>query len=905
MDEQRWRQIEGLFTEALEIPAPSRAAFLAAKTAGDEDLRREVEALLACDRPAESLIETPAALMRELTVGMEGRRAGPFLLTRLIGEGGMGAVYEGVRDGDEFQMRAAVKVVPRGMDSAAMLARFRQERQILARLEHPFIARLLDGGATQDGLPYFAMEYVDGAPITEFCKSRGMRIDEKLLLFRLVCEAVQFAHQNLVVHRDIKPSNILVTREGVPKLLDFGIAKVLEQGPNLATTWREMRIFTPDYASPEQARGATIGTGTDIYSLGAVLYELVSGAKPHRFPSDSLEDMERTIVEEEIERPSAVAPSTLRKELEGDIDKIVAMAMRKEPQRRYNSAAELAEDIRRHLEGLPVVAHESNFRYRAAKFIQRNKLAVGAAVLTTLSLVAGIAASTSQARRAERRFQLVRELAHSLLHELHDEVEKLPGSLPARSAMVQTVTKYLDRLAQDSSDPRLDLEIGRAYFRVAAIEGHPNHANLGKARLAREHTQRALEIFGRLTGQAETKADAFQELVVTHVEAAIVEESLGRRNEMEAHLRKAAAVAEDADRQELRLKPDSLVSLRLRLADADQQRGDAKAELDNVQKAVEIARDWASREPTRTTLNALRDASAQLANAYVHAGQLEQAREAFRATFQVSENLMRLPGSDDRQRYGLIGVHRLYGDVLGAPDAPNLGLEAEAIEQYDRAIALGELLVARQSEDATARRKLADAYCRMGLLLTQKQPEKARIAFDKANKLADDLLANEPDSTQNKGMLADALIGYGRLLLAQRNAAAALATLQRASKVQQALEEDSPDSIWIRRGTSQVHRLLGEALAQHGERNEAVARLHIGLDAAERVLARVPASLYHQMDRADAWEALGTWAAGVEGQERASGWKRQSLALWQLWKREGKAPAYAEQRIQRLMKSRL
>lgn len=902
MDELRWRRIEELFTEALEIPAASRAAFLAAKTGADESLRREVEALLECDRPGEALIESPTGLLQDVGLGMEGRRAGPFLLTRLIGEGGMGAVYEGVREGDEFEMRAAVKVLPRGMDSAAMLARFRQERQILARLEHPFIARFLDGGATSDGLPYFAMEYVDGAPITSYCNARGLSIEERLRLFRLVCEAVQFAHQNLVVHRDIKPSNILVTREGVPKLLDFGIAKVLEQGPAVATTWRELRIFTPDYASPEQARGGSIGTGSDIYSLGAVLYELLSGAKPHRFASESLEDMERTIVEEEPEKPSAVAPAALRRDLEGDIDKIVAMAMRKESQRRYSSAAELAEDIRRHLEGLPVAAHENNRRYRAAKFIRRNRLAVGAAVLLALSLVAGIAASTLQARRAERRFQLVRELAHSLLHELHDEVEKLPGSLPARGAMVQTVTRYLDRLAQDSTDPRLNLEIGRAYFRVASIEGHPNHANLGKVRLAREHTQRAMAIFESLTNEADTKAEAFQELVITHVEAAIVEEALGRRADMEAHLRKAVAMAEEAARQDLRLKPDSLVSLHLRLADAVQQRGDAKAELENVAKAVEIAQEWAAREPARTVLNSLRDATAQLANAHVHAGQLEQARQAFEETFRVSERLMRLPDSDDRQRYGLIGVHRLFGDVLGAPDAPNLGLEAEAAEQYRQAIALGELLVAKQPHDATARRKLADAYCRMGWLLTQKEPQRALEIFEKATKLAEDLLAAEPENMQNRGALADALIGVGRWQLVQGKAGAALLTLARATGEQEALELASPDSIWIQRGTSQVHRLAGEALALQGERDHALARLQVGLAAADRVLAQAPGSLYHQMDRADAWESLGTLGAGREA--ASPDWKRRSLALWQSWKREGKALLYADKRIQKLAKSR-
>ncbi|MFN0104810.1 MAG: protein kinase domain-containing protein [Bryobacteraceae bacterium] len=919
MTDERWRQIDELFTRAVAVPAADRAAFLASACGGDRELHREVESLLACDAPDEELIEISTGLRESVastlaggTTALEGRRAGPYRLTRLVGQGGMGAVYQAVRDDDVYQKHVAVKLLKRGMDTDVMLARFRRERQILAKLEHPFIARLMDGGATEDGLPYFVMEYVDGIPITTYCRERNFSIPERLRLFRLVCEAVQFAHQNLVIHRDIKPSNILATREGIPKLLDFGIAKALEPGASgeMTATQREFRMFTPDYASPEQVRGSSISTATDIYSLGAVLYELLTGQRPHRFPSGSSAEMERTIRELEPEKPSAAAGGRLRRELAGDLDNIVLTSLRKEPQRRYASAAELSEDIRRHLEALPIAAQEDRWSYRAGKFMRRNRLAVGAAALVAASLLAGIATTTIQARRAERRFQLVRELAGTLLYDLHDQVETLPGSMPVRVSIVRTVAQYLDRLAQDSGDPRLDLEIARAYFRVAAIEGHPFHANLGRTTVAREHTRKALAIFEQLTGRPETRAEAFQALVISHVEAAIVEETLGNRAAGESHLRRAGEAARQASSQYgLHLSPDSLSSLHLRLADADQHRGDIQSELANVTKAVEITGKWAEADPGQTPLNALRDASSQLANAYAHAGQLEQARDAFQDALAVSGRLLRVPGTGDKQRYGLIGVHRLFGDVLGAPDAPNLGRTAEAMAQYRAAAALGERLTERESRDLSARRNLADSYCRMGLLLTESQPAEALSYYAKANELAMELTAAEPRNTQNTGALADALIGEGRVLIRLGKNAEALRKLVRVIEIQKNLETAVPGSIWIRRGTSQAYRLAGLAHLHLGDGKQAEANYRDGLAAADRVLEKAPKSLYHHLDRADQLEAFGDYylrlaaKPGTSREDRgkwlneARSWYQKSLAIWQDWKARGLAAEFAGRRL--------
>jgi tRNA A-37 threonylcarbamoyl transferase component Bud32 len=533
MTADRWRQIQEVFQQAIEVPEEERTAFLDGVCRGDDDLRRELDSLLLCDTPGQLLVDLPCARGAREGSGapeyeLTGQRIGPYRIARLIGHGGMGSVYLGSRDDQHYRKQVAIKLLKRGMDTDFMLSRFRQERQILANLEHPYIARLLDGGATHDALPYFVMEYVDGVPLTNFCIEKDLSIPERLRLFCLVCEAVQHAHQNLVVHRDIKPGNILTTKEGVPKLLDFGIAKVIDydRATTLTLTQPGLRLLTPDYASPEHVRGAPITTASDIYSLGAVLYEMLSGVRPHRFPFASVADLEKAICTTDPEKPSLAAgqnsglPPNVRKQrkrqVSGDLDKIVLTAMSRDPRRRYASAAELSADLVRHLEGLPVTAREDRLAYRAGKFIRRHHTGIAALLLVMASLVGGTLATTVQARRAERRFQLVRGLANSMLFELHDEMAKLPGSTALQASAIRTVVSYLDRLAEDASrDDQLDLEIAMAYERAGTLEGHPFRSNLGHGGAALTNYRKALVIYERLANRPSVRTQAIRGLVDT------------------------------------------------------------------------------------------------------------------------------------------------------------------------------------------------------------------------------------------------------------------------------------------------------------------------------------------------------------------------------------------------------
>ena len=415
MTPERWQKVEELFHLSLEREASQRAAFLDEACAGDPDLRGKVESLLAYDEQESDFLETPASGVRgdwldeDQPGPMTGRRIGPYQVTREIGHGGMGAVYLAVRADDQYQKQVAIKLIKRGMDTETILRRFRTERQILANLDHPNIAKLLDGGTTEEGLSYFIMDYVDGLPIDMYCDTQKLTTVERLRLFRTVCSAVAYAHQNRVVHRDLKPGNILVTAQGVVKLLDFGVAKLLNPEASSKTTGSTaaaLRPMTPEYASPEQVRGSVITPASDIYSLGVLLYELLTGHRPYRVRSRTPQEIEHVICEEAPEKPSTVIgrveeapdrdrpltpasvsetregqPEKLRRRLAGDLDTIVLMALRKEPERRYGSVEQFSEDIRRHLEGLPVIARKDAFWYRSAKFIKRNKAAVLAATL--------------------------------------------------------------------------------------------------------------------------------------------------------------------------------------------------------------------------------------------------------------------------------------------------------------------------------------------------------------------------------------------------------------------------------------------------------------------------------------------------------------------------------------------
>jgi eukaryotic-like serine/threonine-protein kinase len=510
MNPNRVSKISEILEGALALDPVHRIAYLDGVCGSDTELRAEIDSLIDSHERAGSRFLQEAWLDAKPVAtdeGQSGRRIGPYRIQERLGRGGMGEVFLAVRDDGQYEKKVALKLVRAGYATAGILERFRGERQILAELDHPNIARLLDGGTTETGIPYLVMELVEGVPIDEFCRKRELSITERLRLFLQVCSAVQFAHQRLVIHRDIKPGNILVTPGGVPKLLDFGIAKMLDPMGSVEAT--QMRPFTPEYASPEQVRGEPVSTATDAYSLGVVLYELLTGCSPYRLHTRTAGRLAEAITSQEPERPSSSVhrgggPARLERQLRGDLDFILLKALRKEPEKRYVSAEHLAEDIQRYLDRLPVTARKGTWSYRAGRLIRRHRAAVAGAMLAFVTLIAGIVVTAREARiaeanrrRAEARFNDVRKLAHSLIFDIHDSIRTLPGATDARKLILDRSLEYLDSLAKESgNDPDLLRELATAYSRIGNLQGNPseNGGSLGDSKAAAVSLRKSLEL---------------------------------------------------------------------------------------------------------------------------------------------------------------------------------------------------------------------------------------------------------------------------------------------------------------------------------------------------------------------------------------------------------------------------
>lgn len=506
MQPDRAERVAEIVERALEVEIGERGPLLVQLCGDDRELFVEVASLLHFQEKARDFIEKPAVesvaeILASERCGLQtGDVLDSYTIISLIGEGGMGEVY--LADDTTLGRKVAIKLLKSGLGTANIIRHFEEEERILAGLTHPNIARLYGGALTRNGLPYFVMEYVDGQRLDDYCRDYALAIGERLELFRKICSALAYAHQRLVIHRDIKPANIRVTAEGEPKLLDFGIAKLLDPGTAaIEQTMTLGAVMTPEYASPEQVRGETMMTASDVYSLGVVLYELLTEQKPYKIENRTPAAIARAITDQDPTKPSAAVARSdspeinSRKLLRGDLDNIVLKALRKEPERRYSTVGQFSEDIRRYLEGLPVTASKGTFSYRAEKFIKRNKIAVAATTLIALSLIAGIFATTFEARRANRRFNEVRRLAHSLMFEIHDSVKDLQGATPTRRLIVSRALEYLDSLAREAGrDISLQRELATAYEKVGDIQGNPFYANLGDTDGALASYRKALAI---------------------------------------------------------------------------------------------------------------------------------------------------------------------------------------------------------------------------------------------------------------------------------------------------------------------------------------------------------------------------------------------------------------------------
>jgi serine/threonine-protein kinase len=515
VDTEKWQKVKAVFYAALDLPTAERLSFVRAECRDDTDLQTEIEKLLQSHQETDNFIEKPIFTTVKNLVTDEkhftliGKKIGVYQIQKEIGRGGMGAVYLAERADGEFHQQVAVKLIKRGLDTDEIIRRFRHERQILANLDHPYITRLIDGGTTIDGLPFLIMDYVEGLPLISFANKHKLTLHERLKLFLQICSAVQYAHQHLIIHRDLKPSNILVTNDKTPRLLDFGIAKLLSSDSNVITqnTIADLSIMTPEYAAPEQVCGEKVTTATDVYALGVVLYELLTDSRPYSFETKTISEIIRIVCETEPSAPSAISnfkfqisnskPEKInhqdqnrksqianRRSLKGDLDNIILMALRKEPERRYSSVEQFAADIHRYLNGLPVMARHDTFAYRAGKFIQRNKAGVIAASGIAVSLIAGIISTYRQSRIA--RTQRDKALAEARKAEkINHFLQKILNSADPRTQgkdvkVVQMLRLAAESLATDFDEQpeiaaELNTTIGLTYLSLGFFDSAESH----------------------------------------------------------------------------------------------------------------------------------------------------------------------------------------------------------------------------------------------------------------------------------------------------------------------------------------------------------------------------------------------------------------------------------------------
>ena len=552
MSPERWHILEDLFHQAMDLPAgPERDQFVAERTSGDPELHQRLTQLLQEEEAGVQKFDdiVGTALLATASAASQppdewiGRRIGSYRIVGELGRGGMGVVYEAERDDSEYRKKVAIKIAPEWLRSPAAIERFREERQILATLEHPGICRMLDGG-TIDGAPYFVMELIEGEHLMQYCQGKSLR--QRLDLFLRICQAVAYAHERLIIHRDLKPGNILVTADGSPKLLDFGIATIA----GLVSGQENERLLTPDYASPEQLRNQQVSTRTDVYALGLILYELLTGVKGQKADTSSAEALTRSVCDTTVPLPSTAhlepnveLPYPLRR-LEGDLDAIVLKAVSKDPQHRYMSVAAVVGDLENYLAIRPVAARGNEPWYKAARYLRRNWLPVSMASLAILSLIGGAAAFAYQANIANERFNTVRKLATTILFDVHDNIATLPGSTKVRSMLASTAAAQLETLSRNAgSHWALRRELADAYLRLGTVQGTLG-ASLGRMPESQASFQSGLYQFEGMPENERSQAAVVEGRLIAMHSTLLQQKGQGR--DVSPRLERAAALLESA-----------------------------------------------------------------------------------------------------------------------------------------------------------------------------------------------------------------------------------------------------------------------------------------------------------------------------------------------------------------------
>ncbi len=874
MDSAKWQNIKNVMSAALDLPAEKRVDFLAREQ--DAEVRVEVENLLIAHEQAVGFIDKPILIEQGVAEDKTrdnfiGKQVDNYLILEKIGTGGMGAVYLAERVNSDFKQKVALKLIKRGMDSEAILKRFARERKILSTLRHPNIAQLIDGGVSSEGLPFFAMEYVEGLPLNQYCRERQLSLEERLGIFRQICSAVENAHQNLIIHRDLKPTNIVVTSDGCAKLLDFGIAKVLsDDGFENTNTATRAKVFTPEYASPEQILGKTVTTATDVYSLGVILYELLAEHRPYETKGRSFDEIVKSVCETEPVRPSAwisdlgfrISDSketgsnnqrTARGEsqtnqqsaiinpkfLKGDLDNIILKALRKEPAERYGSVQQFSDDVLRFLQGLPVLARPQTLNYRFGKYVRRHRAGVLAAVLVLLSLIGGISVATWQAvvarrerAKSEQRFKDVRKLTNSFLFEFHDAIEDLQGATPARKLVIDRALPFLDNLALESADDEsLQNELAESYYKLGVIQGHPSFPNIGDVAGAIGSFRKSIRIGEELVKHDTTNPD--------------YRLNLAKYYEMLGDMFGVANY-------------------------------DTPAATENYQTGLRLREEVRKEYPADPrVLNGLMASYERIGSIKAKTGELNAAIKYYQDSLAIAEQFQALePANIKRQRDIFIGYYEI-GKVLQAN-----GQYLEALEQYATGRTLVEKSIAVEPNNADSKRTIAlfddlsaNAHLELGNIALATTFSNSGLA------VSEQLFAADPTNIQFYGDLTVSLDTAGDLRLKKGDIAGAKKLLNRSLEMREAAFKQDPTMTLAKRYIAISRNKLAAAFRAENDLSEALSQLNKALSINRELCLTDPTNVDLRRELAVTLKGNGETLALIGAKEQNLGKSREARGL--------------------------
>ena len=895
------KRLESIFLAAVELDGEARRRYLQNACQGDSGLLADVQEMLAADAQGSAIFDQTLRVAVEHAVEptLEGVHVGSYRIIREIGRGGMGTVYLAERADDEFEKRVAIKVIKRGMDTADILQRFRHERRILAALEHPNIAQLFDGGSMPDGRPYLVMEFVDGEPLVDHCIRLGLNARERCAIFAKVCDAVAFAHRNLVVHRDLKPCNLLVKSDGTPKLLDFGIAKLMEPGSELGQTVTEHRVLTPEYSSPEQLLGLPVTTAADVYALGAVLFHLLAGSGPHVFTSRTFEDFRKTVCETATERPSRRADPALAVQIHDDLDRIVMMALRKEPERRYASVDQLREDIERHFSGRPVLAHGDSVGYRAGKFLRRHSWAVAAAAMVTASILGGSLVALHEANlaaaeraiaiserdraevqrkkaeaehsnaeaqkvvalaerdraereskdaraqrlRAEDRLQDIVRLANTSFYDVDDALSRAPGTIETRRAVISSALAYLDRLAAGgNADRNLTRAIALGYMTMGDALGAPGKPNIGDAAGAIRSYGKAIDAMGHLSIVSDPELSVLAGQIQVRLAQRLFQ-SGDRRTAVEIVRREVTRSIELARRfpkdvQVLLFQGTTFEVLSDVLQENEIQ--DAVAYSRRAVAAIEKAAAISPAEEARA--NHLGEAYSSLSQTLTRAGQLPEALVYAKKSLDLREKRAAGTPGDVFVMRGLMMSYVRVAEIVGGPvfrgSKPD---DATAREYYGKALLKAESILKADPNSTTAKEDYAIVSMRFGACLAPADQRPDSIAqLKKALSMFDEELKKDPGAREKRINRVMKLYYLGRTLGEADRMPESVEYSRTAVDAATAVISGPLDSLSARTWAMRAYELLARMLAKSGAREEAVEVAQRSIQVSADIAKREP-----------------------------------------------------------------